>query len=83
MFDSKFLDDLANRLTSILPPGAAEFHRDLEKNFRAILSAAFAKLDLVTREEFEVQKVLLERTQERLNELERKIAAIHQIDKLN
>jgi len=76
MFDTKILDDLANRLVTILPSGALELHRDLEKNIRAVLASAFAKLDLVSREEFEVQKILLERTQERLLELERQIAVL-------
>ncbi|CAK0768360.1 Ubiquinone biosynthesis accessory factor UbiK [Gammaproteobacteria bacterium] len=76
MFDPKFFDDLTARLTSILPAGAVEFQRDMEKNLRAVLSSAFARLDLVTREEFEVQKVLLERTQDRVMALERRIEAL-------
>ncbi|CAK0779749.1 Ubiquinone biosynthesis accessory factor UbiK [Gammaproteobacteria bacterium] len=76
MFDPKTLDDLTTRLTSMLPTGALEFQRDLEKNLRAVLSSAFARLDLVTREEFEIQKALLERTQDRVAALARQVEAL-------
>jgi hypothetical protein len=76
MFDPKMLDDLTSRFTSLLPAGAVEFQRDLEKNIRAIFSSALAKMDLVTREEFEVQKALLERTQDRMMALERQLEAV-------
>lgn len=76
MFDPKILDDMAARLTSILPPGVLEFQRDLEKNLRAVLSSSLARLDLVTREEFEIQKILLERIQDRVVALERQIVAL-------
>ena len=75
MFDTKTIDDITARVKSLLPAGALEFPRDLEKNLRAILSSALAKLDLVTREEFEVQKALLESTQDRVTALERQIEA--------
>ncbi len=76
MFDSKTLDDLASRITNILPVGAMEFQRDMEKNLRAILSSATARLDLVPREEFEVQKELLDSVQDRVAALERQIAGL-------
>jgi len=76
MFDPKILDDLATRLSNLLPAGAVEFQRDMEKNLRAALSAALARFDLVTREEFEVQKALLERTQDRVTALESQMASL-------
>ncbi|CAK0750429.1 putative ubiquinone biosynthesis accessory factor UbiK [Gammaproteobacteria bacterium] len=76
VFDPKILDELTARLSSLLPAGALEFQRDVEKNLRAALSSAFARLDLVTREEFEVQKALLERTQDRLTALERQMESL-------
>ena len=55
MIDPKTFDDLAKRFTEALPPSFRQFQTEMEKNFHAALQAAFAKLDLVTREEFDVQ----------------------------
>ncbi|MCH9637063.1 hypothetical protein A1D18_06315 [Candidatus Rickettsiella isopodorum] len=74
MFDTKFIDDAVKRLSESLPPGLNKFKKDLEKNFRAILQSMFAKLDLVTREEFDVQKKVLTKTRIKLNTLEKQIA---------
>ena len=74
--DPKILDDLSNRVSQILPPAARGFGQDLEKNLRAALSAAFTKLDLVTREEMEIQAGVLQRTRERLQALERRVAEL-------
>ena len=73
MATSRFLDELQARLSEVL---AASPARDLEKNLRAVLTAGFARLDLVTREEFDVQAKVLARTRERLAELERRLAEI-------
>ncbi len=56
MFDPKSIDDIATRLSDAIPPGLSNLKEDMEKNFRAILQGALGKMDLVTREEFEVQK---------------------------
>ena len=76
------LDDLARRLADSVPESLRAFGRDLESNFKAVLQAQLAKLDLVTRQEFDVQAAILERSQEklsvleaRLKELEAKLAA--------
>jgi len=74
--DPKILDDLSNRVSQLLPPTARNFGQDLEKNLRAAVNAAFAKLDLVTREEFEIQSGVLQRTRERLVELEQRVATM-------
>ena len=74
MFDTKFIDDAVKRLSESLPPGLNKFKKDLEKNFRAILQSMFAKLDLVTREEFDVQKKVLTKTRIKLNTLEKQSA---------
>ena len=76
MFDHKTLDELTTRITNLLPPGAAEFQRDMEKNLRAILSSVFTHLDLVPREEFDIQKEQLDRVQDRVALLERQIDAL-------
>jgi len=69
----RLLDDLGARLRE-----AAEASpiKDLEKNLKAVLSAAFARLDLVTREEFDVQREVLLRTRNRLGALERRLAEL-------
>jgi BMFP domain-containing protein YqiC len=76
MFDPKALDDIANRLANAVPPGLNNLKDDMEKNFRAILQSALGKLDLVTREEFEVQKGVLAKTRSKLEALEQQVAEI-------
>jgi BMFP domain-containing protein YqiC len=78
MFDPKLLDDLSRRMAGLFPAGAKELQQDLEKNLRAALTSAFAKLDLVTREELEVQTAVLERTRAKLAALERRVAQLEQ-----
>ena len=67
------LEDLSARIREFL---AASPAKDVEKNVRALLTAAFAKLDLATREEFEVQTQALSRTREKLAELERRVVEL-------
>jgi BMFP domain-containing protein YqiC len=69
MIRLKALDDLAHRLSELLPPGLEDARTDVEKNFRAVLHSGFSKLDLVTREEFDVQRAVLARTRSQLDEL--------------
>ena len=76
MFDPKAIDDIANRLANAVPPGLSSLKGDLEKNFHAILQGALGKLDLVTREEFEVQKAVLAKTRTKLEDLEIRVAAM-------
>lgn len=76
MIDVKMLDEFTRRISAAIPGGARELQEDVEKNVRAALSAAFARLDLVTREEFDVQKALLERTRMKLEELDRRLAEL-------
>ncbi len=70
MLDPKFLEDISARISAAL---AATPAGDIEKNLRAVLTAQLAKFDLVTRADFEIQKELLTRAQERLAQLEAKI----------
>lgn len=78
MFDPKSIDDIANRLADSLPPGLTALREDMQKNFRAILQSALGKLDLVTREEFEVQKAVLAKTRQKLEALEAQVAALEE-----
>ena len=70
------LDDIAKRLAAVVPSGAQELKSDLEKNFRSVLQANLGKLDLVTREEFEVQAQVLARTRQKLEALEKRLAEL-------
>ncbi len=76
MMDTKVIDDLSKRLGEILPPGVSVLKEDMEKNIRSVLSAAFSKMDLVSREEFEVQSKVLHRTREKLEALEKQLAEL-------
>ena len=73
MIDSRLLDDLRNRIDAALRDSPAQ---DIERNLRALLAAWFDRLDLVLREDFEVQKKLLERSQAKLAELEARVAEL-------
>jgi BMFP domain-containing protein YqiC len=73
MFNSKFLDEVSSKLSELAATGPA---RDFEKNARALLAQGFAKLDLVTREEFDVQAELLARAQVKLAALEARVAEL-------
>jgi BMFP domain-containing protein YqiC len=75
-FDPKSLDDLARRLADAVPPGLTALKNDLEQNFKAVLQSGLTKLDLVTRQEFDIQAGVLRRSRERLEELETRIAAL-------
>ena len=75
-FDPKSLDELARKLADAVPPGLAALGADLEQNFKAVLQAGLAKLDLVTRQEFDIQSAVLRRSRERLEELEQRIATL-------
>jgi ubiquinone biosynthesis accessory factor UbiK len=71
--DTTALDELARRLADSVPESLRTFGRDLEGNFKAVLQAQLSKLDLVSRQEFDVQAALLARTQERLAALDTRL----------
>lgn len=71
-----FLDDLTKTVTSLLPDDVGTLKEDVDKSVRLAIQAALSKLDLVTREEFDVQCVVLERTRAQLAELEQRIDAL-------
>lgn len=76
MNDFKGIEQLAERLAAILPPGLKTLRAELEDNFRAVLRANLERWDLVSRERFDVQAELLVRTQVRLKQLEARLAAL-------
>jgi ubiquinone biosynthesis accessory factor UbiK len=71
MFDPKFFEEINARISEII---AASPAKDIEKNLKAMMTAMFTKLDLVTREEFDVQMQVLQRTREKLDALEARLA---------
>jgi len=82
--DPKIFDDIARKLSEAVPSGLKTAKEELEKSFKAILQSAFAKLDLITREEFDVQMKVLTRTRTKMEELEQKIEALekqHHLEK--
>jgi hypothetical protein len=73
MLGQKMFEEISGKLGQALADSPA---KDLEKNLRAVLQGVFAKLDLVTREEFDVQQAVLLKTREKLEALEAKVAAL-------
>ena len=71
MFDPKFFEEINKKISEVI---AASPAKDIEKNMRAMMMAMFARLDLVTREEFDVQMKVLQRTREKLDALEARLA---------
>ena len=78
MIDPKNLDELAQKLAGSLPSGLQILKQDVERNLRATLEATLSRMDLVTREEFDVQSAVLARTREKLQSLETKVAELEQ-----
>lgn len=76
MINVTAIDELAKRLANLVPPGAREARDDLAANFRETLRAGLRRLDLVTREEFDVQRCVLLRTREKVEALEARIAEL-------
>lgn len=81
MIDLNHIDDLARRLSAMVPPGlrgnaSQELRDELQQNFKAALQSGLARLDLVTREEFEVQRAVLLRTREKIEELQRAVGEL-------
>ena len=78
MIDPKIIDDISRRLSESLPPGVASLQQETRQHMDSALQAAFARLDLVTREEFDVQAAVLARTREKLETLEKHVAELEQ-----
>lgn len=78
MIESKTIDELAQKISGLMPPGVKELQQDLEKNVQGVLQAAFTRMDLVTREEFDVQSDVLARTRSKLEALEIKLAELEE-----
>ena len=81
MLDPKFLDELSQRVSEGMPRGLRTLQDDFERNLRAALEAALRRMNLVSRDEFEVQQAVLARTREKLQALERRVAALEAAQK--
>jgi BMFP domain-containing protein YqiC len=73
MLDFKMIDELTRKLTDSLPPGAAQTKQDFERRFRSVLTSAFERMNLVSREEFDARCAELEQTRETLSALQQRL----------
>jgi BMFP domain-containing protein YqiC len=78
MLDPKQLDDLARRLAASMPKGVQVLQEDINRSFRATLEGGLNRLDLVSREEFDVQAAVLARSRAKVDALEQRIAELEQ-----
>lgn len=76
MLNPNFIEDMVKRLSDAIPPTFQAIKNDMERNFRAVLQSTFAKLDLVTREEFDAQVGILTKTRAKLEALERQLTIL-------
>lgn len=76
MFDPKFFDELSKKLADSIPENVKTMRNDMEKHFRNIIQATFSKLDLITREEFDIQSLVLSKTRGKLEKLEQRVEAL-------
>jgi len=79
MFDPKKLDEVAQKLSSALPGRFQAVQQDIEQNFKTVLQNAFSKMDLVSREEFDVQTNVLRRTRSKVDALEKQLAELESL----
>jgi len=80
MLNPKMLDEMSKKVSEILAQSPA---KDIEKNARALLASLFTRLDLITREEFDVQQEVLKRTREKLAALEARITELEKSERVN
>lgn len=76
MIDLNHIDELARRLSGLVPESVRESREELQQNIKSVLQTGLSKLDLVTREEFEVQRAVLLRTREKLEQLQRSVSEL-------
>jgi BMFP domain-containing protein YqiC len=76
--DKQFFDDLASKISATLPPMPGSVSKELEQSLRGVLHNAFDKLELVTREDFEIQSAVLQKTRLKLELLEKRLAELEE-----
>ena len=80
MINAKKIEDIAKQVTDAIPPGLKSFASDFEDKTKGILQKKLSQLDMVSREEFDVQTQVLLKTREKLSELEQKVAKLEQLN---
>ncbi|MBI2786835.1 MAG: accessory factor UbiK family protein [Legionella longbeachae] len=84
MFDPKQFDDLAKKLFSALPTSLQNIEKDIQQKFKEVLQSAFSHMDLITREEFDVQTKVLARTRDKVEQLQKQVDTLmSEINKAN
>ena len=78
MLNPKFIDDIARQISAAIPTGVKGMQEDVQKNIHTLLQGALSRLDLVTREEFDAQSQVLARTREKLEQMEKLVAAMEE-----
>ena len=78
MLNKDLLSDLAGKITALMPENVQHIQEDIESNIHALLQSTLSKMNLVTREEFDVQAALLQRTREKLEKLEKLLEELEQ-----
>jgi len=76
MLDPKQFDEIAKKLFAALPENVQNLEKNMQETFKTILQNAFSRLDLVTREEFDIQSKVLARTREKLDALQMQVDAL-------
>ena len=76
MFNSKHIEELTKKLYSSLPTSLQTFENEIQQQFKEILQAAFARMDIITREEFNVQVKVLAKTREKIDALQTQVDAL-------
>lgn len=76
MLDPKIFDEISKRLADSIPPGMQSLQNDLQRNMHTALESALGKLNLVTRDEFDIQQAVLQRTRQKLEQLEEQLQAL-------
>lgn len=76
MENKNTFDDLAKKITDLLPGNIQQMQQDLESSIKALLQSSLSRMNLVSREEFDIQSALLARTREKLDQLEKQLAEI-------
>jgi len=74
MIDAKLIDDLVSKISDAIPPGIKEIEQEAKKQIKAILESGIAKMDLVSREEFDIQVKVLAKTREKIDQLEQQLS---------
>ncbi len=80
MIDARLLEEFSQKLEALIPPGMEALRQEVRSNARSLLQATLARMEVVTREEFDAQKAVLARTREKLEALEQRLKALESTD---